>query len=47
MWTALALLTLLILLGVAGITGWGAVDTRDPEFTARISHAAVPRDRSR
>jgi hypothetical protein len=47
MWIALALLALLILLGVAGITGWGAVDTRDPDYTARISHAAVPRERSR
>lgn len=47
MWTALALLTLLLVLGVAGITGWGAVDTRDPDYTARISPAPKPRERSR
>jgi hypothetical protein len=47
MWTALALLALFVALAAAGITGWGAVDTRDPEYTARLSRAAVPRERSR
>jgi hypothetical protein len=47
MWTALALLVLLIGLGAAGITGRGAVDTRDPEYTARLTPAAVPREPSR
>jgi hypothetical protein len=46
MWTALALLVLLIGLGVAGITGRGAVDTRDPAFTARLSQAPGEREPS-
>jgi hypothetical protein len=47
MWTALALLALLIALGAAGITGRGAVDSRDPAFTARLSEPSrEPRPRA-
>jgi hypothetical protein len=46
MWTALGLLVLLLVLGAAGITGRGAADTRDPEYTARLTPAAVPLDES-
>ena len=47
MWTALVLLAVLGGLGAAGITGRGAVDTRDPAFTARTSAATPVREDAR
>ncbi len=47
MWPGLVLLVVLIALGAAGITGRGAVDTRDPAYTARLSKASAPRDNAR
>lgn len=42
MWTAIAFLALLVILAVAGLTGFGVYDSRDSRFSLRSTAGPAP-----